>query len=135
MDPNTEHKKDFDLWSKKKKSINSRSHLPVIKEREIWWCSLGCNIGSEEDGKHENFLRPVIIFRIFDESILWAIPLTTRNWPKASQIHHTFTLNGITRAAEIHQVRPISSKRLSRYIDTISFEDFQTIRFMLKGLA
>ena len=119
--------KDFDAWTKKKKIVEQRSVHLSYKEREIWWCFLGCNIGSEEDGKHEDFMRPVIIFRIFSNKLIWAIPLTTQIWPKESRIHYTFILNQVTRAAKIHQMRPISPKRLDKRIDTISYDDFQIL--------
>lgn len=47
--------KDFDGWNIKKKEINSKFHKPpMFKERDIWWISVGINVGFEEDGKHEN---------------------------------------------------------------------------------
>ena len=54
--------KDFDGWIVKKKEYHYRDSLPPkFKERDIWWVSIGVNIGYEEDGKHEKYLRPVLI--------------------------------------------------------------------------
>jgi mRNA-degrading endonuclease toxin of MazEF toxin-antitoxin module len=121
---------EFDIWNKKKKEIEHK--IPVAdlfcSERQIWWCSLGKNIGSEENGKHELFERPVIIFRKFGKRMMWVIPLTTQEKNSKSGGYYTFELNGIIRAAHITQTRPISIKRLIRYVDTISYEDFQSIR-------
>ena len=127
--------KDFDAWNEKKKALNEAEPPPIFKERDIWWCSLGINVGSEEDGKHENFERPAVIFRIFDDSTLWVIPLTTKSWPKESRIHYTFTCNGMTRAVKINQLRTISSKRLLRYSDQMPYDDFQSVRKYVIGLA
>ena len=41
--------KNFDTWNIKKKHVN-RGESRLYTEREIWWCSLGVNIGSEQDG-------------------------------------------------------------------------------------
>jgi mRNA interferase MazF len=37
--------------------------LGKYHEREIWWCSLGKNIGNEQDGKNNNFERPVLVLK------------------------------------------------------------------------
>ena len=45
--------KEFDKWNELKKKLHN-SEKPkkfYFREREIWWCSLGLNIGFEEDGK------------------------------------------------------------------------------------
>lgn len=44
--------KDFDIWNNQKKEIEKIDHTEItFSEREIWWVSLGKNIGDEEDGK------------------------------------------------------------------------------------
>ena len=128
------YEKNFDSWNRLKKIIDCKVGIPPFKERQIWWCNIGRNIGSEEDGKGECFLRPVILFRAFSETIAWVIPLTTQPWPIDSRVHYTFVLHGMTRAAEMHQLRLISTKRLDRYMDTIAFCDFQKIRKLVAGL-
>ncbi|MBU2219125.1 hypothetical protein KKG15_01365 [Patescibacteria group bacterium] len=40
--------KDFDAWNIQKKKIHSRDEKILFHEREIWWCSLGVNIGFEQ---------------------------------------------------------------------------------------
>jgi mRNA-degrading endonuclease toxin of MazEF toxin-antitoxin module len=129
------HVKNYNLWNEKKKIIDKETITPPFKEREIWWCSLGCNIGSEEDGKHEKFERPVIVFLRFTKNIFWAIPLSTQIYPKESHIHYTFECGGVVRVALIHQMRLISSNRLIKYISTISFDNFQIIRKFVRDLA
>lgn len=47
-------------------------------EREIWWCSIGINVGHEVDGKGKNFNRPLLIVRKFNNRLFWGIPLTTQ---------------------------------------------------------
>lgn len=44
-------KKDFDNWNKIKKSVNIKVAEVYFRERDIWWVSLGTNIGFEQDGK------------------------------------------------------------------------------------
>lgn len=37
----------------------------LFNEGEIWWCSIGMNIGVEIYGKGGRFTRPVLIFKKF----------------------------------------------------------------------
>ena len=68
--------KDFDNWNKKKKSIEDFGLLDFYpKGREIWWCSLGVNLGVEADGKEENFRRPVLILKAFNKTAVCPIPM------------------------------------------------------------
>ena len=95
-------KKDFDKWNENKKSVNNSSKNKLYRSREIWWCTLGVNIGFEQDGTGDNYERPVLVFRVkqskrpskiysdglFDSTVL---PLT-RVGPKAfvAQVYHLF---------------------------------------------
>ncbi len=42
---------DFNKWNLKKQKLNSRKDFSHPKEREVWWCSVGQNIGTEIYGK------------------------------------------------------------------------------------
>lgn len=73
-----EYIKDFDQWNELKKRIDGITTKPALfKEGEIWWASVGINIGYEEDGKSNNFARPVVILRKFNSSLLLGAPLTS----------------------------------------------------------
>jgi hypothetical protein len=48
------YKKDFDGWNETKKRTDSRRGAPFYHEREVWWCTLGVNVGSEENGSGES---------------------------------------------------------------------------------
>jgi len=106
-----EYIKDFDNWNIKKKTLNDAlSKAPYFKEREIWWLSIGVNIGFEEDGKHEDFLRPVLIMKKFNKNMFLGIPLSTKI--KMNPYYIVITAQGKTISAMISQLRVFSSKRL-----------------------
>ena len=48
-------KKDFDNWNKEKKKINYKNTNRFYHAREIWWCSLGVNVGFEQDGTNADY--------------------------------------------------------------------------------
>ena len=71
---NQKNRKNLDIieWSKKKIEINNSNKYPrFFKEREIWWASIGSNVGSEEDGKNNDFERPVLILKKFNKDLNW----------------------------------------------------------------
>jgi len=69
------HEKPFERWNEVKSDLNRRGSQ-LFQEQEIWWCALGVNVGSEQDGKHGLFERPVLIFRKFNRELFWGLPMT-----------------------------------------------------------
>lgn len=129
--------KDFDAWNIKKKETNFINSKTMFYEREVWWSKLGLNIGVEIDGRHELFLRPVIIIRKFNKDMALVIPITTQD--KLNKYY--FNVSGVEEKvykACLSQVRTISSKRLLRKIDTIHEHDYYNlldkICNMVKGI-
>ena len=47
--------KAYDLWNRNKKSLSKQSRKILFKEGDIWWCSLGINLGTESFGKGKTF--------------------------------------------------------------------------------
>ena len=71
--------KDFDSWNEEKKSLENVGHdILAFHEREIWWCSIGINLGDEQDGKNELFERPVLILKKFNNKVAWVLPMSTK---------------------------------------------------------
>jgi hypothetical protein len=48
------YEKYFDKWNLEKQRLNNRKDVPHSKLRDIWWVSLGINVGYEIDGKMMN---------------------------------------------------------------------------------
>jgi mRNA interferase MazF len=70
--------KEFDKWNEKKKKIHEKDFRSFVHEREIWWCSLGANIGHEEDGKNDKFERPILVIKKWSNKTIVIVPLTTK---------------------------------------------------------
>ena len=69
----------FTRWLKLKIIIHhSDLGERYFHEREIWWASIGANIGFEQNGKNENYERPVLIIKKFNKEIFWGLPLTSK---------------------------------------------------------
>lgn len=70
-------KKDYKSWTPIKRTLHNTEEVRLFfHEREIWYCHLGENIGFEQDGRGEQFLRPIVIIRKFNNEIFWGLPLT-----------------------------------------------------------
>ena len=120
-------------WTKLKIRLHHKDqHAPFFFEREIWWASLGSNIGVEEDGKNELFERPVIITRVFNLDLVWVVPLTSKL--KNGKFYFPFVHEGKTYSAILSQMKPLSTKRLIRKIRTISLNDFVEMKNRLQIL-
>ena len=119
-------------WTKLKIRIHVSENKKIyFREKEIWWTSLGVNIGFEQDGKHEKFERPVLILKKFNQYVLWALPLTSQN--KTGKYYYQFQYKGKRSAVIFSQMRLISSKRLLRRIGIFPTEDFKKVKELIKG--
>lgn len=120
--------KDFDGWNTKKQNIDTSESTRFYREREVWWCHLGLNIGSEQDGSGKKFARPVLILKGLSKTTCFIVPLTT------SAESHAFrvplgVVDGRPAQAIISQMRVVDTRRFINRMDTISqnlFEKVQT---------
>lgn len=46
--------KEFDDWNLVKKDLHKLKQIPNFSEKDIWWVSIGKNIGIEVLGKKRN---------------------------------------------------------------------------------
>lgn len=109
--------KDFQKWHSLKKEIEESSRRTLFLEREIWWCALGENIGTEQDGKHERFERPILVIRKFNSDLFWGVPLTSTI--KEGKFYFHVDVHGVKRSVILSQLKTMSSKRLTRRIAKI----------------
>ncbi|MDP2951101.1 MAG: type II toxin-antitoxin system PemK/MazF family toxin [bacterium] len=122
----------FTNWNKLKIKIHiSEMAEFYFYEREIWWASLGANIGFEQGGKHENYERPVIIIKKFNKDILWALPLTSKE--KEGRYYFKTEHKGEKSFIILSQLRIISSRRLLRKIRTMPENEFLELKKRVKN--
>ena len=124
--------KDFFNWHKKKTDIDSVPTRPYFHEREVWYARLGLNIGYEQDGKGVDYLRPILIFKKFNNDVCWVIPLTHTQKNTIYYAHITVLTKPST--AILSQLRLIDVKRLSHCVGKISDEDYKLVAKKLKEL-
>ena len=123
--------KNFDRWNKKKKKIDYDTKNILPNKKQVWWLSIGLNVGVEEDGKNNNFERPVLVVRVFNRQCFLGIPITSAD--KSNKKYYFPIVHNQKRFFLIlSQIRLFSVKRLSRKIYKIDSVDFRQIKKELK---
>lgn len=103
--------KRFLEWIQLKEKLHkNNSGLPSVSEGEIWWASIGDNIGKEMNGKGKKFTRPVYIYHKLSHDSYIIIPTTTG--PKEGSWYVNISHEGNISALCMHQMRNIDYRRL-----------------------
>ena len=127
-------KKDFDKWNEVKKEIHENEVSKFYHAREIWWCSLGENIGFEQDGNGEEYQRPILILKGLSKNTCLIIPMTT-----SSKKHPMRVSAGIIEGKEvsviISQIRVVDTKRFINKIGFLDRNVFDAIRKIVKDMV
>lgn len=100
----------YNTWNKEKQRLNFSLRDLLFKEGEIWWCSIGMNIGEEVYGKGLNFRRPVIILKKLSHNSCIVMPTTTQ--PRMGTWYHHININLKDRWVMMNQIKFISANRL-----------------------
>lgn len=114
--------KNFLDWFYLKPKLDKEKQRPLFQEREIWMCHFGANIGFEIDGKKEEALRPIIVFKKLSKDTLLAIPLSSHK--KDGTWYSKSIIKGREGRYCLNQVRMIDAKRLKYWIEQIPSDDF-----------
>ncbi len=125
--------KDFDNWNERKKDIHNNGEIKLYHTRELWWCSLGVNVGSEQDGSGEKYDRPVLILKGISKQTCIILPLTS-----SPEKHKMRIQIGKVQEKEasvmISQIRIIDTKRLIYKIGFLDKIIFNSITKTIKDL-
>jgi mRNA interferase MazF len=125
--------KDFDHWNIQKKTTNARESRAPFKEGDVWWCSLGANVGDEQDGKGSFFSRPVLVFKKFNRNIFLGVPLSTII--KDNRFYHQIHFKGRAQCVVLSQIRLLDAKRLENRMGDLPSHEFEKVKQKLKELV
>ena len=128
--------KNFDDWNKIKQKIQNDNLKVGFKNRDIFYMKMGKNIGYEQDGKGEEFVRPVLILKGFNKDVFLGIPLSTKIKEGIFYFTFKFIKNDkmIINNALLSQIRLFSTKRLLNKIGIINKNDFEDLKIKFKAL-
>lgn len=112
-------------WWKLHARLGEKKTCPLFKEGEIWWCSIGLNIGVEIFGKGIDFARPVVVFKKFDANSFLGIPMTTQR--KDGSWYVPMAFGGQEQKAILSQAKTLDAVRLLRKVGTLNDTDLNDL--------
>ena len=117
----------YDDWNQKKQALQASQDTNTFhfNEGDVWWCSLGVNLGDESFGKGEKFRRPILIIKKLSLNLCIALPLTSKS--KQGSWFIDITLRGEKRWVMLHQIRALHKKRFQHKMGELSLEDVHTL--------
>ena len=119
----------MDIWCNFKKALNEKNRASLyLNEREVWWFSLGHNVGYELNGKKDDFSRPCVVLRKINRDRVFVVPLTSVD--KSLSVHHLYVgeVSGRQAFAVLSQARTIDVKRIQNKIGMISESSFNNLK-------
>ena len=120
-------------WFKLKVKLEEKNHIPpLVKERDVWWMSLGKNIGSEINGKSELFSRPGIIIKKLSKSTYLIAPTTTKQKTGTWYVPIKYEQKDMNIC--LHQIRVVDYRRLSTKLYQLDTEDFNRVKIQFWNL-
>ncbi len=125
--------KNFDKWNEVKKRTEQKQDVAYFREREIYWANIGQNIGYEQNGKGEDFMRPLLVFRKYSNKLFCGIPLSTSIREGSFFFNFQF-LQDKSSCALLVQAKTFDVKRLDRKIGMMKKEDFKQLDEKIKEL-
>jgi mRNA interferase MazF len=126
--------KDFDRWNEVKKQLAHGVMPPLAfpNDGEVWVCTMGKNLGHEQNGGPIDFSRPALVVRKFNNEMFWIVPLSSKQ--KSFDFYFNYTdPDGISVAAILAQLRLVSINRFRRILYVLPATQFEEIRTRLRG--
>lgn len=117
----------YNSWNKNKQIISKNNKLIKFQQFHIIFIKVGLNIGFEQDGKGNDFLRPVLVYKKFNSRIFLGIPLTSKE--NHDKFHFEFEYKrGINSYAILSQIKLFDIQRAKYYDGKISKENFRKLQ-------
>jgi mRNA interferase MazF len=126
-------KKDFENWHKIKSAIHESEKSKRYHAREVWWCSVGVNIGFEQDGAGKEYQRPILILKGLSKDTCLVLPLTSSPEKHPMRIP-AGVIEGKNASVVISQLRVVDTKRLTNKLGFIEKDIFEQIRKAVKDM-
>lgn len=123
----------FQKWGLIKQQLHLENTDIFIKPRQIWFVRMWYNVWYEQDGKWDEFTRPVLVIKKL-WNMFFIIPLTT--WWKNNHIfYHSINITWwVNSKLILNQWKTISKLRFIRHIFTLSKQEFTYIKNLLHKL-
>ncbi len=123
--------KNYKSWLDLKEKLDGYSTTHFFKERQIWWCHIGLNVGYEIFGKGDSFTRPILIIKQYGGLTFLAAPLTTT--PPKYENHVAVNFKGRQSTVLLDQIRTLDARRLVKNsLGRLDKEQFEKVMVVLR---
>ena len=103
----------FNKWNILKQELNS-VNIRFFREREIYFISIGQNIGTETYGKQEEFLRPVLVYKKLSKYNFVGLPLTSKE--KVGSYYFNFSYKKDKNSTiMLNQIKVFDARRIKYF--------------------
>ncbi len=123
---------EYDNWNIVKKELSKKEEKFFFKEGDIWWVSLGKNLGTESYGKGEIFRRPVLVIKKLNSNSCIVLPLTSKS--KNGTWFTDISFQNEIKTVLLYQIKMINTKRFQRRLGVLDDNDFKKVKEKLKFL-
>ncbi len=114
-------------WCRQKIKLHTTTHSPpFFKQGELWWCSIGMNVGDEIYGKGNNFRRPMLILKKITKNVFLALPATSQE--KYGTWYAEIKIHGIRSWIILCQARTLDARRLWKRIGQLPEFEITRVR-------
>ena len=100
--------------------------IPYVREGEMWWASIGENVGWEINGKNKNFTRPVIVLKKLAKGFYFVIPVTSQL--RNGTWYINFKQREKAMTACLQQARSMDYRRFYSKLGELDDEDYRKIK-------
>ena len=113
-------------WCEVKISLWDRQQRVVFHQGEVWWCSIGMNVGEEAFGKGDKFRRPILIFKKFTNDSFLGLPITS--FGEEGGWYVPVMIADRPNWVMLNQARILDKKRLGSKVAIVSYVDFLKVK-------
>jgi len=111
----SQEKNIFNIWNDKKQFLDGTNVKRTFEERQVVFLKMGKNIGIESDGKGKEFLRPVLVYKKFNNEQFLGFAMTSQK--KEGKFYYKLSEDSYVI---LSQIRTYSSKRISHSTKRVS---------------
>jgi len=124
------NKDTYDTWNTLKKLLDNKKNIITFYQGNIYFMSIGMNIGHESYGKDNLFLRPVLVYKKLTNTTFLGIPLTSKEKDGSYFFQFSYKKNKISTAM-LHQMRVFDIRRTEYLSGKINKNTYKNLEIKL----
>jgi len=125
------HRNSFDKWNTLKKRLDKKEKIIKFSNANIYFMSIGKNIGYESYGKDQLFLRPVLVYKKLSKTTFLGIPLTSKQ--REGSYYFSFNYKkDKTSTAMFNQMRVFDIRRSEYLSGSINKNIYKNLELKLQ---